>query len=115
MAGPSIEHQEARRLADSRLREIDQVRGERVGLQTEIDRARYAAAHPSDDLIAETGLFKSLMVQVSYFKAEAKEAKSHFDELADEANKLREGRHEFEDKAVVSSAFARPASSYGCL
>ena len=102
MAGPSIEHQEERRLAESRLHEIEQIRQDRLGLQIKLDSAQYAANHPADELISGTGLFKSLMVQVSYFQAEAKEAKSHFDELADEANKLREGRHEFEDKAVVS-------------
>lgn len=40
------------------------------------------------------------MVQLSYFQAEAKEAKTHFDRLASEADSLREGRQEFEDKAV---------------
>ena len=67
------------------------------------------AEHPPEAVVAQHVLFKSLMVQLSYFQAEAKEAKSHFDKLASEADMLRDGRQEFEESAVVRFLpFPRP-------
>jgi hypothetical protein len=59
--------------------------------------------HPPDKIITDTGLFKHLLTRVEYFKAEAKEAKDHFEKLANEADVLRDGRQDFEALATVCS------------
>ncbi|KAL7409085.1 BRE1 E3 ubiquitin ligase-domain-containing protein [Mrakia frigida] len=100
--GPSYDPED-RALAASRLEEINRMREDRVRLETTADHLRFQAEHPAEAVVAQHVLFKSLMVQLSYFQAEAKEAKSHFDKLASEADILRDGRQEFEESAVMEA------------
>lgn len=91
-------------LASSRLDEINKLREDRVRLETTLDALRTQVEHPSESVIAQSELFKQLLAQVSFFKAEASQAKAHFEKLAAEVDSLRDGRQDFEDSAIVRGA-----------
>ncbi|CDZ98285.1 E3 ubiquitin ligase involved in syntaxin degradation [Phaffia rhodozyma] len=95
---------EDRFLAESRLKEVNRLRDDRRRLEIQVDILRSEAEHPSESVIAGSGLFKQLLVQVATFKTEAAEAKNLFEKLTTEADALRDNRKTFEDTALDASS-----------
>ncbi|GAA6018504.1 hypothetical protein JCM10207_007199 [Rhodosporidiobolus poonsookiae] len=97
---PTAELDELRALVESRAREIDGLRAERVQLKLEVDQMKGKFVDLPDDLIAETAPFRLMQQHVQYLAAEYDTKRVEAERAVKEAEELKEGMSEFRDGVV---------------
>ncbi|ODN99047.1 E3 ubiquitin-protein ligase BRE1 [Cryptococcus amylolentus CBS 6273] len=107
-AGPSAsgalqDTSELEHLADSRLKQLDQLRAEQAALQQEVDRLKILATHPSESAVRESPFFQVYLNQLSTQLSRANALQERFSATEAKLDQLRDANGDFRE-AVLAEA-----------
>ncbi|WVQ84645.1 E3 ubiquitin-protein ligase BRE1 [Cryptococcus sp. DSM 104549] len=109
-AGPSAtgmlqDTSELEQLSASRLKQLEELRGEHVQLQQEVDRLKVLANHPSEAAIRESPFFQVYLTQLSTQTNRANAIQARFAATESKLDQVRDANGEFRE-AVLAEARA---------
>ncbi|KAH8920247.1 BRE1-domain-containing protein [Atractiella rhizophila] len=89
-----------REIADARLREIEDVRREKVMLENELQSLRLSLVDLPEDTVQESLHYRQLHAHLSFLKADSERAKKEAEELRGENAKMREQQQRFREDVI---------------
>ncbi|KAI5476449.1 E3 ubiquitin-protein ligase BRE1 [Pseudohyphozyma bogoriensis] len=89
---------ELRRLAEGRLKELDELRTERIALKSDLDSLRSKLSSPTEEMVLDSVPFRTLQSHVQYLTADADVRRVELEKVTQEANGLRELQDGFRKK-----------------
>ncbi|KAJ1923368.1 E3 ubiquitin-protein ligase bre1 [Tieghemiomyces parasiticus] len=105
----SEELEEARKLAEARLHELETLTEERASLRSTIEILRQQLGSVPDSIVLESSLYRHLAGRKEFYQSELQRYKAAAEQYRAELDELKEGRRQFQENLETEEKARRKA------